>query len=73
MAKHKDGANTAQQGGKAGKHRGIETGNGRTASTGRGVPKGVVFKTADGRTAGTRAGKASRLRTIADVFTRKTK
>ena len=41
--KHQDGAKTGKQTQGAGRHRGPETGNGYTASTGRGKPGKVVF------------------------------
>lgn len=71
MAKKHKGNGTGSESQGAGKRRGVETGNGHTASTGRGTPKGVVFRTADGRVTGTPAGKHSRLRTIADIITGK--
>jgi hypothetical protein len=61
MKKHKgNGTGNADQG--AGRRRGPETGNGFTASTGRGKPGKVVMQ------GPAIAGKASRLRAIADVF-----
>lgn len=43
--KHQDGAKTSKnQDQPPGRRRGVETGNGRTASTGHGKPKGVVHK-----------------------------
>lgn len=42
--KHGDGAKTGSKKQPPGTHRGPETGNGYTASTGHGKPKGVVFK-----------------------------
>lgn len=51
-------------------HGGPVTGNGR-GSVRKGTVKGVVFRTADGKPAGTVAGKASRLRTIGDTKKKK--
>lgn len=63
MKKHKgNGTGNADQG--AGRRRGAETGNGHTASTGRGKPTGVTFQ-------GAAPGSKSRLRIIADVITGK--
>jgi hypothetical protein len=64
-ARSHKGAGSGDGGQQAGRHRGVETGNGWTASTGRGKPKGVVFRQAHNR--------AGILRTIADVITRKGK
>lgn len=65
--KHK-GSGTGSQGQGAGTHRGAETGNGRTASTGRtdrSKPT-VTFQ-------GSVPGQKSRLRTIGDVLRGKKK
>lgn len=62
---HGDGARASSNHAQSpGKHRGVETGNGYTASTGRGKPKGVVWQ---GR-APLPPGRRSVLRTIGDVI-----
>lgn len=61
---HRGGAGSGNPQQKPGKRRGPETGNGYTASTGRGKPDKVVFQ-------GAAPGSKSRLRTIADVLTGK--
>ncbi len=61
MKRHKgNGTGSESQG--AGRRRGPETGNGFTASTGRGKPGKVTFQ-------GTVPGQKSRLRTIGDIIT----
>lgn len=68
--KHQDGAKTSKHPDQtAGRHRGVETGNGWTASTGRGKPDKVTFRGA----APENAGRRSVLRTIADVMKPKPK
>lgn len=66
--KHQKGAQVGSTGQGAGRHRGAETGNGYTASTGR-ARQGKVTVTFQG--AAGQSGKQSRLRTIADVITGK--
>lgn len=62
MRKHKrNGTGSDKQG--AGRRRGVETGNGYTASTGHGKPDKVTEQ-------GTAPGHHSRLRIIADVIRR---
>jgi hypothetical protein len=63
---HRGGAGSGNPDQGPGKRRGPETGNGYTASTGRGRPSGVVYQSP-----GTVPGQKSRLRTIADVLTGK--
>jgi hypothetical protein len=61
---HRGGAGSGNPEQGAGKRRGIETGNGYTASTGRGRPDRVTFQ----GVAPESAGKRSVLRIIADVI-----
>ena len=62
MGKHKDALGTGSKSQRPGKRRGVETGNGYSASTGHGKPTGVTFQGTVSQA------KVSRLRVIGDVF-----
>lgn len=67
--RHADGERTSRNYDQPpGRRRGVETGNGHTASTGRGKPRAADTRMQPGTYEQMPAGRRSRLRIIADVL-----